>query len=147
MIPNNHPRRKIVLTALLTIALVVLGYLAYNRYFSTKAQIKNASIAFLNSLYTNDQTKLNSLLSTSEKNSQEFAVFQKSLGRQTTKVDSITVSSVVIKSKTTGVSGRVKFHGDDKDTDGTPYVLRFIQENGSWKIDLFNIGLITPDGQ
>lgn len=130
-------------------AVVVVGSLGfgYRTYYSQSAQVNRLVASYYKASVNGDTKKLSSLESKSLK-----AIPNTVLGAKTTNSSDdnqdvpkrdLSISVTKLNKKVGAITGRITT--EESTLQGTPFLAAVIKEDGKWKIDVFNIGLITPD--
>ncbi len=143
------PSKKLVISF---VAIVIFGtgaVLGYSLYYSEAAQVKRLASAYFAAQSNNDQKKMKSLASQSLADTQSQVLgISSSESSSTQKREKPYKESFEVKGAKK-VLEKWLLLGDitytDSKTEKTPVLVQAVKEDGKWKINIFNAGLVSYD--
>lgn len=138
---------SIIAIVLALVLVIVLGTLGYKKMLSPEAKVKS----IVQSYYKAQSG--NNLKETAELESQRLkavtAPAEITDGQQTQEKKSdersdttgkLSIVAVELSENTGTVTGQIK--SEEKDIESIPVLIQLVKEDGKWKVDLFNVGLV-----
>lgn len=144
---GNSNKRMILFVglAMIFVSAATFGYLNFN---SDSAKINRVASAYFNAQAKSDKNKMKSLETTSLNNlsSQVLGESTDVKNKAEIKIEDqqqFNVTNRKIENDSAYLLADLTYK--DSKTEKTPVLIKLVKEDGKWKVDVYNIGLITND--
>ncbi len=141
---NNKGRLKNISIGLLSLTLLVaLGGISYRSYFSSNAQVNRLVQTYYEAQSKGDNKRLASLESKALKQLPGVTLAASTDAGEARSETEAKIVATKLGKKSGAITGRITT--EDSKAEGTPFLATVVKEDGKWKINVFNVGLITKD--
>ncbi len=142
------PSKKVIISFVSIIVVGAAATLGYTRYYSDQAKVKRLVASYYTAQANGDTRKLKSMETTRLQSASTNVLGASTEREGGEKRDNGKLSIVGVKlyPDSGAVAGLIDDNSGSDVTASPPVLVHVIKENGSWKVNLFNIGLLSSDG-